>query len=260
MTRRIAVGGLGAAVAIELLPGDLAAEADDALAARLEALWARCRTTMEPTQTLTVRLGQPEPEISVVESDPERLATALTQRVTHALIGARRGELLMFHAGAVSHPVTGRSLVFIARGGTGKTTLSSTLARSYGYVTDETVGMQPDGTILPYPKPLSVRQDQHYKRETSPDELGLLRSHPAPHASRFVLLDRSPDAEAATIERLGTIDAIVAVSPETSSLSHLPRALHAIAELLDATGGAERWTYAEHADLLPLVHYTLGAP
>lgn len=41
-----------------------------------------------------------------------------------ALISTQTGRLLMFHAGAVAHPVIGRSLVFIAEGGTGKTTLA----------------------------------------------------------------------------------------------------------------------------------------
>lgn len=261
MNQQIVVGGLGAAVAIDFLPGDLGAQADADLAAHLGTIWARCRhVTTEPVATLTVRLGQPDPEISVADPDPAAIATALTQQVTRALIAARRGELLMFHAGAVAHPVTGRSLIYIARGGTGKTTLTSTLARTYGYITDEAVGVEPDGGILPYPKPLSVRQEQPYKRETSPDDLGLLGAPPAPHAARFVLLDRAPSAKAATIERLGTFDAIVAISPETSSLSHVPRALHTTAELLTTTGGAERWTYTEHADLIPLVQDALGAP
>lgn len=52
----------------------------------------------------------------------------------------------------------GASLVYVAPGSTGKTTLSQLLGQRFGYLTDETVGIADDGTIFPYPKPLSVRR------------------------------------------------------------------------------------------------------
>lgn len=68
-----------------------------------------------------------------------------TQDITRALIAAQIGTLLMLHAGAVSDPVTGRSLVYVAAGGTGKTTLTRRLGQRFGYLTDETVGIDKAG-------------------------------------------------------------------------------------------------------------------
>ena len=81
--------------------------------------------------------------------------------------------------------------MFVAPSGTGKTTLACLLGRSFGYLTDETVGIDPpSGRILPYPKPLSVRISPEKRRELSADELGL-RAVPAdPTVARLVVLLR----------------------------------------------------------------------
>ena len=166
--------------------------------------------------------------------DPDRLAKRLmttTQDITRALIRSQRGRLLMLHAGAVSHPETGESLVYVAPGGTGKTTLSRLLGRSFGYLTDETVGLDATGTILPYPKPLSVRADQPgLKHEVSPDALGLLPAPAQPRVARVVLLDRRVDAHEAEVEEVGFMDALFALTEQSSSLPMLDRPLHRLAD------------------------------
>ena len=84
----------------------------------------------------------------------EHLALA-TAKGGQAFIAARAGELLMLHAGAVAHPVTGRALVFVAPGGTGKSTLTRRLGKRYGYLSDGTVGSSPDTLrIHPNPQPI----------------------------------------------------------------------------------------------------------
>jgi hypothetical protein len=185
---------------------------------------------------------------------------ATTQRVTRALIAAQAGRLLMVHAGAVSHPVTGASLVYVAPGGTGKTTLSRRLGQSFGYLTDETVGMDADGRILPYPKPLSVRRESQpgVKDELSPDALGLLAAPPTPVASRVVLLARDADATTAEVEEVPFMDAVFALTEQSSSLSALPRPLHRMAELVDRAGPVLRLRYAEAADLDGTLFSLLG--
>jgi hypothetical protein len=184
----------------------------------------------------------------------------LTQAVTLRLIEAQVGRLLMLHAGAVSHPLTGESLVFVAPAGTGKTTLTCVLARTYGYLTDETVGIDSSGRIHPYPKPLSLRlPGGGPKRETSPDDLGLRVAHHDPRVRRIILLDRSPDhAGHPLLERLGLLDAIQEVLPQTSSLGKLPRPLQMLAGLAEQLGPVLRCSYGEADDLLGVTAELIG--
>lgn len=191
-------------------------------------------------------------------SDPDHHGAALQQLsrdVTLRLIAAQTGRLLMFHAGAVTDPETGRTLVFIAPSGTGKTTLSRTLGAHFGYVTDETVGIDPrTGRIHPYPKPLSIITGTgRHKTETSPDSLGLLPHHTAPRLANVILLDRQPNATSATLEPLDVFTAIEGVVPQSSALNRLPRPLNTLAELLEARGPVHRLTYAEASAALPVL-------
>ncbi|HSN43176.1 MAG TPA: hypothetical protein VLR88_03885, partial [Propionibacteriaceae bacterium] len=153
------------------------------------AAWSRCL----PEQPTSVE-AEPLDATLPADGSEEALHHAmqmLTQVITRRLIDAQSGRLWMLHAGAVSHPVTGNSLVFVAPGGTGKTTLARVLGRRYGYLTDETVGFDSTGRIHPYPKPLSLRQKHGgAKLEASPDELGLGHAHPDPTVTRVILLRR----------------------------------------------------------------------
>ncbi len=223
-------------------------ERADELATLLTPLWARC---------LAPRGGEVDGEAFTLrlDGDPAPLLQRFTQDVTSAAIKAQRGRLFMFHAGAVTDPGTGRALAYVAPGGTGKTTLSMVLGRTHGYVTDETVGFTPDGRILPYEKPLSVRPQDFagVKNETSPDTLGLATVHPDAHLHRFVLIRRDPSLAAPTVERLDLVDAILKLATESSSLSSLDRPLQALAAFLDRRPPTLLVTYdeAEHArDLL----------
>ena len=197
-------------------------------------------------------------------SDPEHMRAALQQMscdITLRLITAQTGRLLMLHAGAVTHPKTGDALVFIAPSGTGKTTLAQALGTHFGYVTDETVGIDPhSGQIYPYPKPLSIITGSgSAKTETSPDALGLLPHHHAPRLAKVVLLDRQANATSAILEPLDVLRALEAIVPQTSALNRLPRPLNTLAELLEASGGAHRLTYGEASQTLPVLLRLMGA-
>ncbi|HSN43614.1 MAG TPA: ATP-binding protein [Propionibacteriaceae bacterium] len=120
------------------------------------------------------------------------------------MIQAQVGNLLMLHAGALCDLGSGASVVFVAPGGTGKTTLARTLGVRFGYLTGETVGIDRNGRVHPYPKPLSIRTgaSMSHKREVSPDDLGLGYAHPDPYVARVVLLSRSNDHEAMDVEEM----------------------------------------------------------
>lgn len=242
VTQVLRIGALGTQVAVRCT-GDSVGP----LTSALRTAWSRC--------LIDGSAGAGEgPQVDVHLDDPGRLANQLmlsTQEITRALIAAQAGRLIMLHAGAVSHPESGASLVYVAPGGTGKTTLSRLLGRRFGYLTDETVGIAPSGAILPYPKPLSVRRVDapRVKDELSPDDLGLLPAPASPHVARIVILIRDHEVESVDIEELSVMDALFAVVRETSSLSRLDRPLHLLAELLEAAGPVLRVRYAEATDI-----------
>ena len=220
--------------------------------------WSRCLTDAPGART-----ADPLDVAAPTDASDAGLGFALqllTQQVTLRLIEAQIGRLLMLHAGAVSHPVTGDSLVFVAPGGTGKTTLARLLGRRYGYLTDETVGIDSTGRVHPYPKPLSLRvPGVGHKQEASPDDLGLAPAHPAPTVRRVIVLARPPGHSGAPrVAELGTLDAVQAILPETSSLAKLPRPLRTLADLTERCGPVLRCSYAEADDLAALAADLIG--
>ena len=184
-----------------------------------------------------------------------------TQTVTRAFIAAQAGRLLMLHAGACADPVTGSTVAFVAPGGTGKTTLAEVFASEWGYLTDETVGVEPaTWRIHAYPKPLSTRTAEggFPKSEVGPDQLGLLPAHPAPVLRHLVLLRRDQGLVEPRWTRLELFDAIVALAPETSSLNRLERPLHLLADLYAALGGIWLVEYAEAGQIVDEIAERLG--
>ncbi len=195
--------------------------------------------------------------------DPDQMARALmqlTQHITTALIRARAGQALMFHAGALADPRSGAAFVYVAQGGTGKTTLTRTLGPGLAYITDETVAVSPNGYIEAYPKPLSVRRDpfEGIKDETAPFDLGLGAPAAPPWVAGMVVLERDPAVGRPEVTDLELLDAVTALAPETSSLALLPKPLHQLADLLTTSGGLRRVRYREAADLRDLVHQVTG--
>ncbi len=239
------------------------------LRAAMERAWTRCLTGLpDPADAGGLRVelhaeGErgSHGEGVVSGTDLARVLQNTTQSVTHAFVRAQAGSLLMLHGGACSDPVTGATVGFVAPGGTGKTTLARRLGRRLGYVTDETVGIRPDGSVVPYPKPLSIRPASGTgpKIETSPDELGLLPAPDSPRLTRLVLLRRDPSHPGPSrLTPLNMSEAIVELAPESSSLSSLPRPLHLLAELLQCTGPVLRCDYAEADELAPRLLEVLG--
>lgn len=203
-------------------------------------------------------------EATVVrDQDLRVLLQRLTQSVTHAVISARTGDLLMLHSAGLAHPVTGATAVFVAPGNTGKTTLVRTLGPSRCYVSDETVGIHRDGTVEVYPKPLSVRRPDWVgvKDETAPGDVGLRTPTVTPWLAGIVLLRREEDHEGAPlVEDLDVLDAVMALTPESSGFMRTEAPLRWLASVLERTGGARRVTYSEVADLEPLAAEICGRP
>jgi len=178
-------------------------------------------------------------------------ASDLTSAVTLAAITSGRGGLVMLHAAALAEEKTGRAVALVGRSGMGKTTATRRLGAKLGYVTDETVGIDGSGRIVPYAKPLSLIIDEAPapKHQISPDDLGLLMAPASPTLALVVLLDRNRDAAAPKVTLLSHAEAIIELAPHTSSLGKVGRPVSRLFDILDATGGAVRVTYREAEDL-----------
>lgn len=182
----------------------------------------------------------------------EELAEHLTSRLTVAAILANAGQLTMLHACGVADPTTGATVALVAKSGTGKTTAASVLARAYGYVSDETVAIRPDRTVMPYPKPLSVEQGPGLpKKQVGPDELGLRPAPANASLQSIVLLNRisGGDRRLPVMEKVSLMEGIVALIPDSSSQGEIERPLQSLCRLIDSVGGVWQVTYSEAADL-----------
>jgi hypothetical protein len=261
-TAPLRLSALGVPVDL-VFAGGRAEEARAALAPR----WQLCHReeAQSDARILEVRLGEEiayAADAEVVGSPAlDKTMVDLTHRITYTAIDANRGDLLMLHAGAFSNLDSGAAVVAVAAGGTGKTTLCRTLAVGRGYLTDETVGIRADRSIIPYAKPLSVRrQDGDTKDELDPVAVGLGPAQAPPYVRALLLLDRVAGApDEPVVEELDLFDAIVAIAPESSSLSMLDAPLHRLEDLLDSLVLVARVHYREAASLAPLVDRLIGA-
>lgn len=213
--------------------------------------------TGEPDRVIHAGLGDyPDSSdgASLVRADSaEMLAQRITSEVTIGAIGGLRGEALMLHASAVALD-DGRVIGFVGPSGRGKTTAAQALGRTYGYVTDETLAVRVDGSVVAYPKPLSIGRRPGVKA-TEPASTAGLRGAPTDdlRLAALVLLDRRPDVEHPFVESVPIIEALSALAPQMSYLSALQHPLRSLLEAILSTGGVRRVVYAEASSLPPLI-------
>jgi hypothetical protein len=223
----------------------LDASALDPLArSRLDRLWARCRVPGVGSAAAGV-----EPFV-VTDPDPY----AVSRSITLASLRRRRGTAVLLHAAGLESQ--GRAVALVGASGAGKSTAALALGRELGYLSDETVAVEPDGSISPCPKPVSVVTDPSTpwdKHEESPDVLGLREVSGTAYLEAVVVLERDPVREVPELAALPLVDAVLAVVAQSSSLPLLDRPLHRLAELMSRSGGPYVLRYAEIADCEGLV-------
>jgi hypothetical protein len=263
----VAVSALGVPIRISVT-GDRAGQVVE----RVPRLWECCPADpgAEPAATVHVVFDSradvveaADTQGAVAREHLEDLLQVLTQRVTLTAIDARAGEALMLHAACLADPRSGLAAAFVAPGGTGKTTLVRTLGLGRLYVTDETTLVLDDGQVVPYPKPLSIRRapDSLYKDETPPSAVGLVAPPGRVRLTVLCLLDRDDTHRGRPrVTELGTLDALVALVPQTSHLPELARPLQRLAALCESLGGVRRIAYRESSELAELVDDWIGAP
>lgn len=265
----VVVDGFGVTVEVRV-GGDRAGEVLD----RLGELWEFCPVLDRERPEVVVEVllesrfdtdpaawRQADAAGVVARPDLRDLLQVLTQRVTESAVDARAGRCLMLHAACLADPASGAAVTFVAPGGTGKTTLVRTLGPGRWYVTDETTVVLDDHTVVPYPKPLSIRRaaGSPLKDETAPSDLGLQAPRGRTHLAALCLLERDDHHDGRPlVENLSTLDAVVALVPQTSHLVDLPRPLRHLAELAESLGGVRRIRYRECAELAELWDDLLG--
>ena len=215
----------------------------------------------EAAATLEVCLDDDEGVVAQASARGAVSATSMLQvmdelssRVTQLGLEQRVGSAWLLHACALVHPDTGATVLLVAASGTGKTTAARTLGRHFGYLTDETAVVELDGSMTPFPKPLSLLVDgRRPKEQVAPDELGLQRVTQPGRLAAVAVLQREPDAEGVSVEAVPTVEALALLAEQTSSLHLIDQPLQTVADLLAERGGLRRLVYAECADLVPVV-------
>lgn len=191
-------------------------------------------------------------------SDAAHVMDALSPKVTISAIEQRAGQLFMLHACGLADPASGRAVALVAPSGTGKTTATRALGPTFGYLSDETVAVDSDGRVVPYPKPLSIKVDgSRYKQQVALADLGWSRPPMTSILHRVLMLDRDGSAEP-WLEPVSTVRALALLAPETSFLARLPQPLHHVARILDSRGGLRVLHYAEADTLPPVIAAILG--
>jgi hypothetical protein len=221
----------------------------EAVGARIAEEWAWCGATTRTT-------APSDEQVATFEvTGDERSRYALATAVTMQAIGHFAGQRLMLHAAGLADD-DGAVVVVIGGSGSGKTTAAAELCREvFGYVSDEVIAVTATGNVQAYPKPLSqISTDDRgqHKRQASPDELSLRRPPTNLSVGPFVILDRQPGVERATLTRLTLADAVLAVIPQTSFLAEMDRPLQQLCAQLSRQG-AFRLRYSEVRDTADLL-------
>jgi hypothetical protein len=239
----------------------------DELADHVEHLWLRARVGTdgdhrarghEDAPLFTARRdaeGTVDVQGSRQQVSDDDVPYVVSRAVTMASIGRRTGDCLMLHAAGLAAP-DGGTVALVAASGTGKTTAATVLGRSLGYVTDETVAVEHDLRVRPYPKPLSVVVDPsrpNVKHERSPDDLGLRRAPDDLRLAATVVIERDPGLPEPVLEPIGLVEAALLALPQTSAVATLDRPLDRLARALTAGHGPWRLRYAEVGDCIDLV-------
>ncbi|MFE1645859.1 ATP-binding protein [Microbacterium sp. P01] len=198
--------------------------------------------------------GETAPAATVVveaSDDLPSMLADLSQRVTLAAIGARRGRSWMLHAAGIADD-RGNVIVLVGPSGRGKTTAALALGRAYAYLSDETVAIDRDGTVWPYRKPLSIiERPDAPKAQRAPSERGLRPLPAGPlRLAGIVLLDRGIDApDAAVLDALPLDAALADLVEQSSHLTALPAPLRTIARHVVEVGTVHRAHYREASSL-----------
>lgn len=228
---------------------------------RLARLWSRASPARDecadapPDATFTLVPGDVEDVPTVghrLAGRAERIPYGVSRALTQATLQRQRGSMLLLHAAGLTAPEDGRALVLVAGSGTGKSTAAHRLAGTWGYLSDESIGILTDHRVLGHPKPVSLLVDPaepEYKVETSPDDAGYAVASPTPTLAAVVLLRRDPTrGEPPALATAPLLDGMLTAIAQTSSLYLLEHPLDRLARALTVHGGPFALDYRDIHD------------
>ena len=109
--------------------------------------------------------------VPVFEGVPLEHGLASLERELRMRVAREARDRIFVHAGVVGY--TGGALLLPGESFTGKTTLVAALIRAGAtYYSDEYAALDRDGLVHPYPKPLSLRDNNHQQRNHDVGALG----------------------------------------------------------------------------------------
>lgn len=227
----------------------------------LARLWSRASRAAaecgdappEATFTLVPADAKDEPtEGHRVAEAADRIPYGVSRALTLATLRRQRGTMLLLHAAGLTAPGDDRALVLVAASGTGKSTASHHLAQTWGYLSDESIGITDDLRVLGHPKPVSRLVDPgdlSHKEEASPDDAGYEVAPTVSTLGAVVLLRRDPDRTGPpSLAVAPLVDSVLAAIGQTSSLYLLEDPLDRLARALAAGGGPFALDYRDIQD------------
>lgn len=246
----VRVGNIGIAVSFDAsVPPDVAAQ--------ISAGWAMLTVSdvRDVHRRIEARLGsqwqeQTSAHTSIVSgATAAEVAERLASAITLATITAMQGKAVMLHAAAIARE-NGSTIALIGPSGRGKSTATAVLGRALAYVTDETVIVDGEGAVVPFPKPVLLVDGTGPKATHAPKSLGLRElGDRTPHLDTIALLDRRPGFDEPRVVTADAVESIVELAGNSSFLTELPRPLRQLADLLARTGGLRRISYTEAASI-----------
>lgn len=157
----------------------------------------------------------------------------LSNEIRHLLVekALRRSDAIGIHAAAVAR--ARRSIILVGESGAGKTTLTLHLASiGWDYVTDDLVVLDAQGQLMPFPKPLGIKEParwsqfaHHYANLdwpsvpkdlflVPPEALGWIDPAVSHEVAAVVFLQRGSNGEV-SIEQLSAGRALADLGPYT---------------------------------------------
>ncbi len=218
-------------------------DADPVLRDHIESAWQHCLVDATEPATRQVHWQGPDAVTGM---------HLLSQQITSTAIDARAGEAIMLHAAAIANPESGATLAVVGASGAGKTTWVQIHGSNRRYLSDETVLITPDLTMVGVPKPLSLGESGTLKQQLAPEQFGLAQTDGTERLAGLWLLDRDGTAPA-QLTAVELLDALPLLAHQASYLAAMDQPLQQLAAVVTACGGLSRAQYREAADLADLV-------
>lgn len=218
--------------------------------------WSRCVVDDIAEDARVVALSDAEEPLI-----PGRL-TAISSKVVGDAISRLDGSRLVLRAFGLADP-EGRVLAVAGRVGSVVFDQLLDVARTeMGYVSDEVLVIDDDGSVLPLPKPLMVSDKSagtSATRLASPDELGLSAHNEHLRLAGIVVLESGSEHAGPELSGMSLLDALTALAPLAHPNAQVDRPIQRLSALIMNCGGATRLACPVGAQTAGALRAALGS-